>query len=218
MMKARVTGAVHMQSMVTGAEPQRRAAVPRWLKLAYAIGVPVIVVVYWREYGPSNFLWLSDITLFCTALALLTENRLLASMPAVGVLPLEIAWTLDFIAGGQLIGLAAYMFDPQYPLYLRGLSLFHLALPPTLLWLLYRLGYDRRAPIAQTAVTWIVLTLSYALTAPAKNINWVFGPGNEPQQTLHPLLYFGLELVLIPLAVIWPMHMLLNRLFGRSAR
>jgi hypothetical protein len=137
-------------------------------------------------------------------------------MPAVGVLPLEVAWTLDFIAGGNLIGLAAYMFDAQYPLYLRGLSLFHLALPPTLIWLLYRLGYDRRALVAQTAVTWVALTLSYLLTEPAENINWVFGPGNEPQQTLPPLVYFGLEMLVIPLAVIVPMHFLLSRLFVRG--
>jgi hypothetical protein len=197
--------------------PTSRRLVPLWLKAAYVVGTAVIVVIYWREYGPANFLWLSDITLFFTTLAVLTEKPLLASMPAVGVLPLEIAWTLDFLAGGQLIGLAGYMFDAKYPLYLRGLSLFHLALPPTLLWLLYRLGYDRRAPYGQTAVTWAALTVSYLATDPAENINWVFGPGTKPQETLPPLLYFGLEMLLIPLLVIVPMHLLLNRLFGRRA-
>jgi hypothetical protein len=204
-----------MQSQLNGTQRRGEAIVPLWLKVAYVVGVAVIVVVYWREYGPSNFLWLSDITLFFTTLALLSQNRLLASMPAVGVLPLEVAWTVDFFGGGNLIGLAAYMFDPQYPLYLRALSLFHLALPPTLLWLLYVWGYDRRAPVGQTAITWAALTMSYLFTEPAKNINWVFGPGAEPQQTLPPLLYFALVMVLIPLAVIWPMHLLLDRLFGR---
>jgi hypothetical protein len=106
--------------------------------LAYGLAVPVIAVVYWRAYGPTNFLWLSDIGLALTLVALLTGNRLLASMAAVGVLALELAWTIDFVFGGRLIGIAAYMFDSKLPLYLRGLSFFHLALPPTLLFLLSR--------------------------------------------------------------------------------
>jgi hypothetical protein len=28
-----------------------------WLTLAYGLAVPVIAVVYWRAYGPANFLW-----------------------------------------------------------------------------------------------------------------------------------------------------------------
>jgi hypothetical protein len=188
-----------------------------WLKVGYGVIVPVIVVVYWRDYGPSNFLWLSDIALFCTTLALFTGNRLLASMPAVGVLPLEIVWTIDFLSGGQLFGLASYMFDPKLPLYLRSLSLFHLALPPTLIFLLYRFGYDRRALIYQTLVTWAALLLSYLAVEPQKNINWVFGPGSEPQQILPPLLYFSLEMAALPLLVIVPMHLILQRLLGRGA-
>ena len=187
--------------------------VPFWLKLAYGLAVPVIAVVYWRAYGPTNFLWFSDIALVCTLAALLTGNRLLASMPAVGVLPLELAWTIDFLAGGRLIGLAAYMYDSQLPLYLRAMSLFHLALPPTLIYLLYGLGYDERALLYQTLLTWIVLVLTYLVTDPEKNINWAFGPGQTPQSILPPLLYLGIEMVVLPLAVFLPMHLLLKRLF-----
>jgi hypothetical protein len=188
-----------------------------WLKIGYGAAVPVIVVIYWRNYGPSNFLWLSDIALFCTTLSLFTGSRLLASMPAVGVLPLEIAWLIDFLSGGRLLGLTSYMFDPKLPLYLRSLSLFHLALPPTLIFLLYRFGYDRRALIYQTLVTWAALLLAYLATEPEKNINWAFGPGNEPQQTLPPLLYLSLEMVALPLLVIVPMHLIVSRLFDRNA-
>jgi hypothetical protein len=127
--------------------------VPAWLKLGYGVATPVIGAVYWRHYGPRNFLWLSDLALASTALSVTTENRLLASMPAVGVLPLELAWNADFLSGGRLIGLAGYMFDHRLPLGLRALSLFHVALPPTLLWMLRRFGYDPRALPAQTALT-----------------------------------------------------------------
>ncbi len=134
-------------------------------------------------------------------------------MAAVGVLALELAWTIDFFVGGRFIGLAAYMYDSKLPLYLRSLSLFHLALPPTLLFLLYRFGYDQRALIFQTLLTWVVLIVTYVATDPEKNINWVFGPGNKPQQLLHPLLYLGLEMVIVPICVFLPTHLLLKRFF-----
>lgn len=185
-----------------------------WLTLAYGLAIPIIVGVYWRAYGPSNFLWLSDIALFFTFAALLSGNPLLASMPAVGVLALEIAWTADFLLRGRLIGLAAYMFDTKLPLYLRSLSLFHLALPPTLIFLLYRLGYDRRALIYQTLLTWAVLIACYVATDPNKNINWVFGPGSEPQRRVPPLLYLGLEMAILPLCLFLPTHLLLIVIFG----
>jgi hypothetical protein len=187
--------------------------IPLWLTVAYSLAVPVIVVVYWRTYGPTNFLWLSDIALGCTLAALLSGNPLLASMPAVGVLPLELAWTADFLARGRLIGLAAYMFDPKLPLYLRSLSIFHLALPPTLLFLLYRLGYDERALFYQTMLTWIVLVVTYVATDPKQNINWVFGPGRKPQRLLPPLVYLVLEMMIIPLVVFLPMHLILKSFF-----
>lgn len=189
--------------------------IPLWLKIAYASFIPILVVAYLPIYGVANFLWLSDIALVCTALAVLSENRLLASMPAIGVLPLEIAWTLDFVSGGRLFRLTGYMFNARIPLWIRGLSLFHLALPPTLIWFLFTFGYDARALGLQIALTWIVLALSYALTDPAENINWAFGPGDKPQRTLPPLVYLGLVMLVQAVAVIWPMHLLLDRLFGR---
>jgi hypothetical protein len=184
-----------------------------WLALAYSLAIPVIAVIYWRAYGPSNFLWLSDIALVFTLAALLSGNPLLASMPAVGVLMLELAWTIDFVLGARFIGLAAYMFDKKLPLYLRSLSLFHLALPPTLLFLLYRSGYDRRALIYQTLLTWIVLIVCFFATDPEKNINWVFGPGSKPQQLMPPLLYLVLEMAILPLCIFLPTHLLLVTFF-----
>jgi hypothetical protein len=50
-------------------------------------------------------------------------------------------------------------------------------------------------------------------TDPQKNINWVFGPGNKPQHLLPPLLYLGLEMVVIPVCVFLPTHLLLKRFF-----
>ncbi len=205
------------RSRPPGATELIRPAVPRWLKLGYAAFLPVLVPVYWREYGPANFLWLSDIALGGTALAVILERPSLAGMMAVGVLPLELAWTLDFALGGRPLGLAGYMFDPNRSRFLRGLSLFHIALPPTLLWMLRRFGYDRRSLARQTLLTSIVLPLTYAVTDPAANVNWVFGLGPKPQRRINPLLYLALEMAALPLLFMWPTHRVLRR-FCRPLR
>jgi hypothetical protein len=188
---------------------------PLWLKIALGGFVAVLVPVYWRHYGPQNFLWLSDLALFATTASVITATRWPAGMAAVGVLPLEIAWTVDFIAGGRPLGLAAYMFDPAKPLYLRALSLFHLAIPPTLLWLLHRLGYDRRSFVRQTAFTLLLLPATWLLTAPEENVNWVYGPGAQPQRAVPPLAYLAMEMAILPALVCWPTHLVLKRLFAR---
>jgi len=106
-------------------------AIPLWLKAVTAAFIAVLVPVYWLNYGPENFLWLSDLALFATSAALVFESPVLAGI-AVGVLPLELGWCVDLLLGGRF-GLTGYMFDPAHPIYLRGLSLFHVALPPLML-------------------------------------------------------------------------------------
>lgn len=193
-------------------DPGDGAGVPMWLKLGYGSFLCVLVPVYWRQYGPRNFLWLSDVALGATAAAVICESPPLAGMMAVGVLPLEAAWNVDFALGGRY-GLADYMCDRRRSRFLRGLSLFHVALPPTLLWMLGRFGYDRRSLARQTLVTWALLPLTYALTDPAKNINWAFGPGPQPQRRIPPLAYLALEMAALPLFALLPTHLLLRRLF-----
>lgn len=193
----------------------RQERVPLWIKLLYSLFLCVLVPVYWRSYGPANFLWASDIALFFVFFALWTERPLANSMMAVGVLPFEIAWVVDFLSGSQLIGMATYMFEAERPLYLRGLSLFHMVLPPIMVFLLLRLGYDRRALAWQTLLTWVVLPVTYLITDPADNINLVFGPLREPpQQMLPPVVYLVLEMLLLPICIYLPIHSLLQRLLG----
>lgn len=187
---------------------------PLWIKILYSLFLCVLVPVYWHHYGPVNFLWASDIALFLVFAALWSESRLPNSMMAIGVLPLEIAWIIDFLSGAQLLGLASYMFEPELPLYLRSLSLFHIALPSIMIFLLRRLGYDRRALVAQTLLTWIVLPVTYLVTDPVTNINFVFGFDEEPQTLIHPLLYLALGMILLPVVVYLPGHLVLQRLFG----
>jgi len=194
--------------------PVRRGRIPLWIKVVYSLFLCVLVPVYWHHYGPTNFLWACDIALFVVCAALWLENPLLSSMMAIGVLPFELAWNIDLFAGSRLLGMASYMFDAELPLYLRGFSLYHAVLPPLMIFLLYRLGYDRRALLAQSLLVWLVLPLTYLVTDPAENINLVFGLGEAPQTFMDPLLYLALEMILLPLVIYLPVHLLLQRLVG----
>jgi hypothetical protein len=201
----------------TRTDLERTPVYPLWATVPFTALTLIIIPVYWVEYTPANFLWFSDIALFAVAIAMWTGNRLLYSMMAVGVLPLELVWTIDILTMGELLGLAAYMFDGQYPLWLRALSLFHLPLLAILIWMLIRQGYDERAFWPQTILAWIVLPLSWWLTepgGPAGNVNWVHGLGPDGQELLPPLAYLLAYMALLPLLVYLPTHLLLRRIFG----
>jgi len=192
--------------------------IPLFLKVGYTLFVCVLVPAYWIAYGPKNFLWGSDIALLLLCAALWLEHPLPNSMMAIGLLPFELLWCLDFLSGAHLLGSTAYMFDPARPLFLKALSLFHILLPVVMIYLLRRLGYDRRALPAQTLLIWIVLPATYLLTDPAANVNFAFGPGRNPQTLLPPLVYLGTIMVLLPAVVCLPMHLLLARLCPRPTR
>jgi hypothetical protein len=196
-----------------------KCEVPEPVPLALRVGatafVAVLVPVYWAHYGFRHFLWLSDVGLFLTVAALWLRSRLLISMMGVGLLPLELYWNLEFlltlIAGIELAGLAAYMFDDDVPLLLRGLSLFHVPMPLIWIWLLHRWRYDPRALRRQTVLLWAVVLATWAFTEPQQNINWVWTAERHLERFPQPLWVFAYLLVL-PLAVHWPMHALLQRL------
>ena len=192
--------------------------IPIWIKVAYTLMVAVIVPVYLAYYGPANFLWFSDVALIVTGVALWLENPLLVSMMTVGVLLPELLWNVTLftrlLTGIRVSGLADYMFDTRIPKWIRALSLFHVVLPVLMLWMLHRLGYDPRALPAQTALAWVILPLTYAVTKPEDNINWVYGPGARPQRQISPPLYLAFVLIFFPLIVYVPTHLLLLAALG----
>lgn len=173
--------------------------------------------IYWRQYGPANFLWFSDIALLALVPALWLENALLVSMMAISVVFFEALWNIDFFfrlaTNKSLIGLSAYMFDPKISLFIRGLSCFHIVLPLLLLWALHRLGYDQRAFIWQTVGALVALPLSYLVSNPQENVNWVYGFGQKPQTILPAPLFVILLMLLFPVAVYLPTHLLFSRIF-----
>jgi len=191
----------------------------RWTRILCTLFLCVLIPVYLHHYPLANFLWFSDIALLSSAAALWLQSSLLASMMTLSVLLPELLWNISFFArlifGIDLFGMTAYMFDSHRPLYLRALSLFHVALPALLLWMVHRFGYHRRAWFPQIILAWIVLPLSYVFTTTAANINWVLGPAAKPQHLLPPLIYLALEMILIPILIYIPTHLILARTFHK---
>lgn len=193
--------------------------IPLWIKILSTLFLCVLVPVYWIHWGPRNFLWFSDIALLATAIALWLESALLASMMTLAIALPELAWNADFfgrlVTGRHILGLSGYMFDVRKPLFLRALSLFHVVLPVLLLWTVHRLGYDPRALAFQTVAALVILPVTYALTDPADNINWVYGPGRKPQTWTSPRAYLALVMLFFPVVIYLPTHLVLSALSGR---
>lgn len=180
----------------------------------------VLIPVYWHYYGPLNFLWLSDMGLFLTTFGLWFNMPVLISMAAVGVMLTELIWCVDYFAdlffGLNIIDLSDYMFDHGYPLVLRGLSLFHVAMPVIWIFYLIQYGYDRRAFWYMTILYWIMVIFTYTLTEPAANVNWVFLPLFKPMLGLAENVWMILLMILFPLCIFLPTHFVCMRLFKKA--
>lgn len=198
--------------MIVHFAPNRN--LPAVIKISYTTFVVILVPIYWVNYGPTNFLWLSDIGMLSTVYLVWFRSPLINSMMAVGVLPVELAWAVDFFGellfNLSLINIADYMFDPEKSFLLRGLSLFHLVTPVIWIWLLRRWGYDPRALKAQTVLFWLAITATYFWAHPEKNINWVF-QAREMGWRISPQLWLAALLVFYPIIIHLPTHYLLKR-------
>ena len=204
------------------------ASIPLWLKLAYTAFLSVMVPVYWRVYGPTNFLYFCDVAAFFTLAALWSEHALLASIAAVGIILPQLVWVLDFGLqwfGLKITGLSGYMFDSNIPLFTRALSLFHGWLPFLLLYVVGRLGYDGRAFFAWVAIAWGLMLVCYfwmpppgaVLSNPKQpvNINYVFGFSEKAAQSWMPSWAWLIALMIgLSVLVWWPTHLVLQRLYG----
>lgn len=222
---------IHSESLTRDARSGRQ--IPLWLKVIYTAFVCILVPYYWVTYTPWNFLYFCDIALLVTLAALWLESPFLASTQAVAILLPQTLWVIDFgahmLAGVNVLGMTAYMFNPGIPLFVRALSSFHGWVPFLLVWLVARLGYDRRALVAQSAFGVVVLLVCYFL-APwpppsvsqpnhAVNINYVYGfDDNHPQNWMAPGLWFSLLMAFNLACLYIPTHAGLRKLFAEPAR
>ena len=194
--------------------------IPRWLKIGWTLWLLIWAPHYWRQYGVQNFLYFCDLGNILVAVALWLESPLIFSWQATGVLLFQTLYTIDLagalISGRHIFGATEYMFDPHVPLFVRLLSLFHVVMPPLLLWAIWRLGYDSRGWKLQTLTTWIVIPINY-FWRPQSNVNWARGLFFREQHFVPAVLYLTAYLILVPLLVYWPTHLALQS-WSRRAR
>jgi hypothetical protein len=193
--------------------------IPVWIKWLYSVFVLILVPSYSLHYGFANFLWFSNVALLSGLVGVWSENPWILSTQAISVGLLESIWAFDFLAGllfgNSIVGLTDYMFDPINPLFIRGLSLYHLILPILLIWATCRVGYEENAWKAQSIIAWVLLLICYFFTEPADNINWVRGPGGESQDVLPASIYLLLLMVFFPIFVYVPTHWVLRVIYSR---
>jgi hypothetical protein len=211
------------------ARVERVGRIPLGVKLVYTAFMAVMVPYYWSNYGPRNFLYFCDAALLLTLAGMWLESPLIISMQALAIMVPQMAWVAVFLlrlAGFKVFGLADYMFNPQYSLFVRGLSLFHGWMPFLLLWLVSRVGYDRRAlPLQIICGVGMLLVCCFAFVPPssaalgwrAANINCVFGlDENKAQMAMPPLAWLGILVVGLPVVFYLPMHLFLRKLFANT--
>ncbi|HEY2137989.1 MAG TPA: hypothetical protein VGH49_19035 [Xanthobacteraceae bacterium] len=209
-----------MSTLVQQQVPNR---LPLWLKLAFTAFMVVLVPTYWANYGPTNFLYFCDVALLITLVGIWIESPLLISMCAVGITASQALWVIDFLSnlvGLPLTGMTDYMFAADHSLFLRGLSLFHGWLPFLLLYLVWRLGYDRRAFAAWTVVAWGLVLIAFFFMPPPRpnpgltpvNIDYVWGLSDTAAQTwVSPGVWLVGLMILLPVVLYAPVHFLLRR-------
>jgi hypothetical protein len=186
----------------------RAMTYPIILQIIFTAFMCVYIPAYTINYGWRNFLWFSNLMLFETYIGIMTGSRLLVSMAAVGGLFFETIWSLLYLLQLffkiRLNGFHNYMFDPQIPLWLRSLSLFHLALPPIWLWLLIVYGYNPNAGILQVVFFWLAIIATWLLTDPeGAHVNWIFEYQKNPRLKMgvFPYLALGAFLIVVILGI-----------------
>ena len=187
----------------------------RWLAPAWlAIYLPAYAI----HYGLANFLFLCNIAVMMACVGLWRGNGLMLSSAALSSLLVDPVWTLDvgwrLLLGRHLIGGTEYMWDPRWPLPVRLLSLYHVALPVLLLVTLRHTGYDRRAYPLQSLVA-LAAVGAGRLAGPGANINHAFVDpilkrSFEPAALHLAVIASGLVLVVYPVTAA-----VLSRLYPR---
>jgi hypothetical protein len=204
------------------------ARVPLGLKLAFTAFMAVLVPVYLHFYGPTNFLYFCDIALILTLIAIWPENALIVSMCAIGIVIPQAVWVVDFLVnlgGFSLTGMTDYMFQSNHSLFLRLLSLFHGWMPFLLLYLVWKIGYDRRALWPWTGLFWAVMLICFFFMPPPTpdpgltpvNINYVWGMRDTAAQTMLPAwLWLASLMIGVPLFVFMPTHFIFSLIMPES--
>ena len=184
---------------------------PLWIaRLGFSLWMAIWLPIILSTQGPQNFWWLCNLAQFLLLYALWHPNRLVISSQAGTVLAVGFTWTLDFIVGlfvgDSITGIAAYMFDPEYPLIQRATSTYHIWLPLLFLWLCHRYGYDRRGVWLQAVIGSLAIVGGWLWGDPERNLNYTHAPFGVEQTWLPDIVYIPLLCLGTALFIYVPGH------------
>jgi hypothetical protein len=174
---------------------------------------------YAQVWGWANFLHVCDVAVILTVAGLWWGNAPLLSSQALNAILANALWCLDVgwrvLLGRHFVGGTEYMWDTGVPLWIRLFSLYHLVLPPVLVWSLWRVGYDRRGFPLQAGILAVVLAISRFFGAEL-NLNFAFV---EPifHRTWGPApLHLFLVWLWMLIFLYWPVDWALRRFLIRK--
>ncbi len=189
-----------------------------WLGVLWLL---VYLPAYQSAYGPRNFLFLCNIGVILTAVGLIARSRLLLSSQAIAAPIIALVWALDVgwkLATGEfLFGGASYMWDAGYPLFARLLSLYHVAWPLLLWYVLRRVGYDPRGWPLQAGIAALAILAGRLLAPAAENINFAWTDPFFGRQFGPAALHLAICWVLLSGIAYGATHWLLRRMFPAGA-
>lgn len=172
--------------------------------------------LYTSYWGWRNMLHLCDVSVVVACMGLFLRQPLLVSSQALLAPLVGVLWTLDvgwrIVTGHHLVGGTEYMWDANYPVWVRLLSCFHIVLPLVLLWVVRELGYDRRALLLQTAIASALLIVSRFLS-PQLNMNYAFQDPLLHRAWGPPPVHLAVILGGCVVIFLWPTHLVLRRTF-----
>jgi hypothetical protein len=198
-----------------GVRPQGRGF-PAWLRWGALVWLLFWFVTYWIVWGPRTFAYLCDIAVILTCIGLWTNSALLISSQAVSSLIVDAMWAVDAgwraAFGRHVFGGTEYLFNPAHPLWIRLLSLYHVAWPVLLLWALHREGYDRRGWKLQAGVVTVAFVAA-RFTPAAQNINFAYRLPVVNRPFGPAPVHVAVSILFMIFVVYWPTHWALRKLF-----
>jgi len=85
---------------------------PLWLKVGWTLWLLLWAPLYWRQYGPQNFLFFCDLGNILIGLALWLESPLIFSWQATGLLLFQSLYIIDL--AGALLGGRHFIGGPTH--------------------------------------------------------------------------------------------------------
>jgi hypothetical protein len=202
--------------MTIASKPAAANPFPTWMRWSALIFLALWLAIYLKYWGPTTFLFLCDIAVILTCIGIFTGNALLLSSQAVSSLVVDTIWLIDIVTklifNRHIIGGTEYFFDPNYPLWVRLISTFHVAMPFILIAAIRRTGYDRRALKLQFAIAAAAMIAS-RFAAPARNINFAFADPFLHKQWGPAPIHVAAMLIGLTIVIYIPTHAVLSRVF-----